>query len=132
MLKRMDRRQDGHAWTKTTTTTTNITDHNGQLSFRYVKCLEHLRCEKIACPHFKHCRNYNKKYEEGSTCEVLISCPITEVLWKYSVFYQIRKSIPSCLKLCPWKMFNITSKNLFMSQTWIYFGTHDHLVATGD
>ena len=48
-LEGMDRWRDGHAWTETATT--NITDPDGQLSFRYVKCLGHLRCQNILCPH---------------------------------------------------------------------------------
>ena len=39
MLEVMDRRRDGHAWTETAT---NISDLNGHLSFRYVKCLGRL------------------------------------------------------------------------------------------
>ena len=60
MLEGMDRRRDGHAWTETATT--NITDPDGQLSFRYVKCLEHLRCQNISCPQLERCGDYNEKY----------------------------------------------------------------------
>ena len=45
MLEGMDRRRDGHAWTEMATT--NITDPDGELSFRYVKCLGHLCCQNI-------------------------------------------------------------------------------------
>ena len=51
MLEGMDQRQDGHAWTEIATT--NISDPDGQLSFRYVKCLGHLRCENLSCPHLE-------------------------------------------------------------------------------
>ena len=57
MLEGMDRRCDGHAWT----TTTNISDPNGQLSFRYVKCLGHLRCPNVSCPHLERCGEINEK-----------------------------------------------------------------------
>ena len=60
MLEGMDRRRDGHAWTETTTT--NITDPDGQLIFRYVKCFGHLRCDNIGCPHLERCGEYNEKY----------------------------------------------------------------------
>ena len=70
MLKGMDRRCDDHAWTETATT--NISDPNGQLSFRYVKCLRHLRCQNNYCPHLERCDEYNEKYWEGSTLEVFI------------------------------------------------------------
>ena len=60
MLEGMDRRQDGHAWTETTTT--NISDPDGQLSFKYVKCLGHLCYENMSCPHLEQCGKYNKMY----------------------------------------------------------------------
>ena len=60
MLEGMDQRRDGHAWTETTTT--NISDPDEELSFRYVKCLGHLRCENLSCPHLERCGEYNKMY----------------------------------------------------------------------
>ena len=60
MLEGMDRRRDGHSWTEKATT--NITNPDGQLSFRYVKCLGHLRCQNISCPYLERCGEYNKKY----------------------------------------------------------------------
>ena len=113
MLEGMDRRRDGHAWTETATT--NITDPDGQLSFRYVKCLGHLRCQNISCPQLERCGDYNEKYWEGSSPDVLIPSPICEVPRKYSVLCRICKSTPTCLKLCPCKMYYITSKNPEMS-----------------
>ena len=130
MLEGMDRRRDGHAWIETATT--NITDPDGQLSFRYVKCLGHLRCNNIGCPHLERCGEYNEKYWEGSTPDLLIPGPVTEVPQKCTILCRICKSIPSCLKLCPCKMFYITSKNPLMSRACVHFGSHDHSVATGD
>ena len=130
ILEGMDRRRDGHVWTETATT--NITDPDGQLSFRYVKCLGHLHCQNISCPHLERCGDYNEKYGEGSSPDVLILGPILEVPRKCSVLYRICKSTPTCLKLCPYKMYYITSKNPQMSRACVHFGIHEHLVATGD
>ena len=130
MLEGMDQRRDGHSWTETATT--NITDPDGQLSFRYVKCLGHLRCDNIGCSNFERCGEYNEKYWEGSTPDLLILGPITEVPRKCTILCRICTSTPSCLKLCSCKMFYITSKNPLMSRTCVHFGSHDHLVATRD
>ena len=70
MLEGMDRRRDGHAWTETATT--NISDPDEQLSFRYVKCFGHLRCENMSCPHLERCGEYNEVYWEKSTPKVLV------------------------------------------------------------
>ena len=130
MLEGMDRQRDGHAWTETPTM--NITDPDGQLSFRYVKCLGHLRCQNISCPHLERCGDYNEKYWEGSSPDVLIPGPISEVPRKCSVLCRICKSTPNCLKLCPCKMYYIKSKNPEMSRACVHFGTHEHPVATRD
>ena len=80
MLEGMDRRRDGHAWTETATT--NICDSDGQLSFCFVKCFGHLWCNNESCPHLERCGEYNEKYWEGSTPEVLILGPTIEYPWK--------------------------------------------------
>ena len=108
MLEGMDRRRDGHAWTETATT--NISDPDGQLSFRYVKCLGHLRCENLSCPHLERCGEYNEMYWEGSTPEVLIPGPTTVIPPRCIVLCRICKSTSSCLRLCACKMFYITSR----------------------
>ena len=41
-LDGMDQKFDRHAWTETATS--NIFDPSKKLSFKYVKCMEHLRC----------------------------------------------------------------------------------------
>ena len=108
MLEGMDRRRDGHAWTETATT--NISDPDGQLSFRYVKCLGHLRCENLSCPHLEWCGEYNEMYWEGSTPEVLVLGSTTMIPPRCTILCRICKSTPSCLRLCACKMFYITSR----------------------
>ena len=130
MLEGMDRRRDGHAWTETATT--NISDPNGQLSFRYVKCLGHLRCPNVSCPHLERCREINEKYWEGSTPRVLIPSRATDTPQRCTLLCRICKSTPVCLKLCPCKMFYITSKDPRMSRACVHLGTHEHPVATGE
>jgi hypothetical protein len=56
----MDRKSDGHAWTETQTT--NLSDHRGELSFKFVKCLGHLRCLNPNCLHLKRTNDYNDLY----------------------------------------------------------------------
>ena len=130
MLEGMDKRRDGYAWTETATT--NIIDPDGQLSFRYMKCLGHLRCQNILCPHLEQCGDYNEKYWEGSSSDVLIPGPFCEVSRKSSVLGRICKSTPTCLKLCFYKMYYTTSKNPEMSRTCVHFRTHEHPIATRD
>ena len=80
----------------------------------------------------ERCGEYNEKYWEGSTPDLLISGPVTKVPRKCTILCRICKLTPSCLKLCPCKMFYITSKKPLMSKACVHFGSHDHLVAIGD
>ena len=59
-LDGMDRRFDRHVWTETATS--NISDPSGKLSFKYVKCMEHLRCNNPECCRLKECKDYNELY----------------------------------------------------------------------
>ena len=129
MLDGMDRQHDGHAWIETTTT--NLSDPDGQLSFKYVKCLSHLRSGKLFCPHLERIRDYNEKYWEGSTPEVLVPGSIMEVPQKCTLVCDFCKVTP-CLKLCSCKMFYITPKDLLMFRACVHIGTHDHPIANGD
>jgi hypothetical protein len=56
----MDRSCDGHAWTETQTT--NLSDPRSQLTFRYVKCMGHLRCMSSDCPHKSRTKAPNDLY----------------------------------------------------------------------
>ena len=130
MLEDMDRRRDGHAWTETATT--NISDPNGQLSFRYVKCLGHLRCPNDFCPYLERCSEYNEKYWEGSTPEVLILGQAIDTPRRCTLLCRICKSTSICLKLCLYKMFYITSKDPHISCACVHLGIHKHPIATGE
>ena len=59
-LDGMDRKRDGHVWTETTTT--NICDPSGILTFKYVKCMGHLRCTNPYCRYIGETSNYNELY----------------------------------------------------------------------
>ena len=68
-LDGMDQKFDGHTWTKTATT--NIVDPSRLLSFKYVKCMRHLRCYNPKCRHILEVGEYNDLYWAGSSPEVL-------------------------------------------------------------
>jgi hypothetical protein len=72
-LDGMDRKFDGHAWTKTQTT--NISCSKSDLLFKYVKCMGHLRCMNEECSHFLRSGEHNDLYWDGSFSEVLVPRP---------------------------------------------------------
>ena len=128
-LDDMDRRFDGHAWTETATT--NIVDPSRLLSFKYVKCMGHLRCSNPDCRHIKEMGDYNEMYWSGSSPDVLTPGPSSKPSPKCKLVCKHCRRTPSCLVLCPCRMFYIVSKDPLMSKACIHIGTHGHLVAKG-
>ena len=59
-LDRMDWKQDGHVWMETATT--NISDPSGVLTFKYVKCMDHLRCTNLDCCCIGESNNFNELF----------------------------------------------------------------------
>jgi hypothetical protein len=114
------------------TQTTNPSDHRGELSFKFVKCLGHLRCLNPNFPHLKKTNDYNDLYLEGSIPHVLTPGLNPPSPSKCSVVCRLCKSTPSCLKLCSYKMHYIVSKNPNMTRAAVHLGTHDHPVVDGD
>ena len=129
-LDGMDRRFDRHVWTETATS--NISDPSGKLSFMYVKCMGHLRCNNLECRRLKECKDYNELYWTGSSAEVMTPDIRTVPLKRCNLLCKFCKVTPSCLALCPCKMYYIVSKDPQMSRACIHFGTHEHPVAKGN
>ena len=128
-LNGMDRRFNGHAWTKTATT--NIVDPNRLLSFKYVKCMGHLRCSNSNYRHIKEIGDYNEMYWVGLSHDVLTPGPLSKPSPKCKLVCKHYRRTPSCLVLCPCRMFYIVSKDPLMSRACVHIGTHGHPVAKG-
>jgi hypothetical protein len=99
-LDGMDRRYDGHAWTETMTT--NLSLAKPDISFKYVKCLGHLCCLN---------KEHNDLYWDGNTPELIVPRPDPPALSKCTLVCRYCKTLPSCLKLCPCKMFYVVPKD---------------------
>jgi hypothetical protein len=129
-LDGMDRKFDGHAWTEMQTT--NLSGSKSDLSFKYVKCMGHLRCMNEECAHFLRSGKYNDLYWDGSSSEVLVPGPDPSVPSKCTLVCRYYKTLPTCHRLCPCRMFYVVPKNLSMTRAAVHIGTHVHPVANGD
>jgi hypothetical protein len=103
-----------------------------QLSFKFVKCLGHLRCLNPDCPHLTRTKNHNDLYWEGSSPQVLILGRDCSTPSKCTIVYHLCKATPVCFKLCLCKMFYIVSKDPNMSRAAMHFGAHGHPMADGE
>ena len=128
-LDGMDRKFDGHAWTKTATK--NIVDPSRLLSFKYVKCMGHLHCYNPKCRHISEVGEYNDLYWAGSSPEVLTHGQSTKPSRRCKLVCKLCKTTPLCLVLCPCRMYYVVSKDPLMTRACIHIGTHNHLVAKG-
>ena len=120
----MDWGFDGHAWTEMAMT--NIVDPNGLLSFKYVKCMEHLQCSNLQCRHISKVENYNEMYWARSSSDVLTLGHSSKPSQKCKFVRKHCRSTPSYLVLYPCRMYYIVSKDLLMSWACIHIGTQDH------
>ena len=129
-LDGMDRKRDGHVWTETTTT--NISDPSGILTFKYVKCMGHLRCLNPYCRCVCETGDCNELYWSGSCLDILTPGLNLEGVGKCKLVCKYCKVIPSYLAVCHCKLFYAVSKDPNISRTCIHIGTHKHPIAKGD
>jgi hypothetical protein len=127
-LDGMDCTFDGHAWTETT----NLSSSKSNLSFKYVKCMGHLRCMNEECAHFLRSGEHNDLYWDGSSSKVLVPGPDPSIPSKCTLVCRYYKTPPTCFRLCPCMMFYVIPKNLSMTCAAVHIGTHVHPVADGD
>lgn len=125
----MDKRYDGHAWTRTITS--NI-QNDLDLTFRTSSCLGHLRCENVKC-------NYLIRQHR--------TCPVNETEWDgvsdkpfdigsvppagSTVVCKSCNIPPTCLALCPAKIYYVSAK-VDMTRACVHLGSHAHPVKSGD
>ena len=129
-LDGMDRKHDGHVWTETATA--NISDPSGILTFKYVKCMGHLRCLNPDCRCVCETGDCNEFYWSGSSPDILTLGSNLEGVGKCKLVCKYCKVTPSCLAVCHCKLFYAVSKDPNMSRACIHIGTHKHPVAKGD
>ena len=97
-LDGMDRKRNGHVWTETTMT--NIFDPSGTLSFKYVKCFGHLRCDNIDCRCLMENGLVNELYWSGSLLDVIPPGQSPILSKKFKIVCKFCKLAPSCIATC--------------------------------
>lgn len=128
LLRGMDKRYDGHAWTRTITS--NIKNDLG-LTFRMSTCLGHLRCNNAACDYITRVNRISIANEtEWDGCsrspfEVGGDPPEGS-----TVVCKICKSPPSCIRTCPGMIYYVIAKD-HMTRACVHVGSHSHPVKIG-
>ena len=125
----MDKRHDGHVWSKTVTT--NITNSQG-FTFKTSSCLGHLRCTNSSYNFLRRSHRVeavNEMEWEGvspSIMDVGDAHPQGSTL-----LCNICKCPPSCIATCPAKMYYVLGKQS-STRAFVHLGTHSHPVKDGE
>ena len=125
----MDKRHDGHVWSKTVTT--NITNSQG-FTFKTSYCLGHLQCTNSSCDFLRRSHRLkavNKMEWEGvspSIMDVGDAHPRGSTL-----LCTICKHPPSCIATCPAKVYYVVGKQS-STRAFVHLGTHCHPVKDGE
>lgn len=128
LLHGMDRRYDGHAWTRTITS--NIKNNMG-LTFRSSACLGHLRCMNVECDYITRVHRTSTANEvqwdgiSAFTFDVGSDPPKGS-----TVVCKICKIPPLCLATCSAKIYYVLAKD-HMTRACIHLGSHLHPVKIG-
>lgn len=125
----MDKRYDGHAWTRTITS--NIMNDVG-LSFRTSSCLGHLRCDNVDCDFFTRAHRTTPVNE--TEWEGIADKPFdirSDIPSGSTVVCKVCKVPPVCLTTCPAKIYYVVATER-MTRACVHLGVHNHLVKVGD
>jgi hypothetical protein len=125
----MDKRHDGHAWTKTVTS--NIKS-DMSLMFRTSTCMGHLCCEDQDCEYTSRIHRISPVNEwewDGFTVTII---PVGQLTPAGSSFvYKICKVPPICIATCAARIYYVLGA-ANMTRAYMHLGVHEHPVKVGE
>jgi hypothetical protein len=129
MMHGMDKRHDGHAWTKTLTS--NIKS-DMSLTFRTSTCIGHLRCENQDCEYTSCIHRtslVNEREWDGFTVTTILVGQPTPA-WS-TLVCKICKVPPICVATCAARIYYVyVAAN--MTRACLHLGVHEHPVKVGE
>src|SRR5579875_2017681 len=125
----MDKRHDGHAWTKTKTS--NIKS-DVKLTFRRATCLGHLRCENRKCEYTTRVHRTSqineREWDGFAHNPILAGQPAPD---GSTLVCKICKVPPVCVAICAASVYYVFGEDN-MTRAFLHQGVHDHPVKVGD
>jgi hypothetical protein len=124
----MDKRHDGHAWTKTVTS--NIKSDTS-LSFRTSTCIGHLRCENQDCEYTSRIHRTSPVNEREWVGLTMTTIPIGQPAPPgSSLVCKICKVPPICVATCSARIYYVSGA-ANMTRACLQLGVHEHPVKVG-
>ena len=129
MMHGMDKRHDGHAWTKTVTS--NIKS-DVSLTFRNSTCIGHLRCENQKCEYTTHIHRTSLVNEREWNGFTVTTFPIGQPAPAGSTLVcKICKVPPICVAACAARVYYVFGA-AHITRACLHLGVHNHLVKVGE
>jgi hypothetical protein len=129
MMHGMDKRHDGHAWTKSVTS--NIKS-DVRLTFRKSTCIGHLRCENRECEYTTHIHRTSEVNEREWDGFTVSAIPIGQPAPAESTLVcKICKVLPICVATCTARVYYVYG-DATMTRAYLHLGIHDHPVKVGE
>jgi hypothetical protein len=129
MMHGMDKRHDGHAWTKTVTS--NIKS-DMSLTFRTSICIGHLRCENQDCEYTSRIHRTSavneRKWNGFTVTTILVGQPAPA---ESSLVCKICKVPPVCIATCAARIYYVYG-TANMTRACLHLGVHEHPVKVGE
>jgi hypothetical protein len=129
MMHGMDKRNDGHAWTKTVTS--NIKSDTS-LTFRTSTCIGHLRCENQDCKYTSRIHRTSPVNEREWDGFTMTTIPVGQPApARSSLVYKICKVPPICITTCAARIYYVFGA-ANMTCAYLHLGIHEHPVKVGE
>jgi hypothetical protein len=129
MMHGMDKRHDGHAWTKTLTS--NIKS-DMSLTFRTSTCIGHLRCENQDCEYTSHIHRTSKVNEREWDGFTVTTIPVGQPAPAGSTLVcKICKVPPIYFATCAARIYYVYGA-ANMTRACLHLGVHEQTVKVGE
>jgi hypothetical protein len=129
MMHGMDKRHDGHAWTKTVTS--NIKS-DMSLTFRTSTCIGHLRCENQDCEYTSRIHRTSPVNEREWDGFTVTTIPVGQPIPAGSTLVcKICKVPPICFATCATRIYYVYGA-ANMTRACQHLGVHEHPVKVGE
>jgi hypothetical protein len=129
MMHGMDKRHDGHAWTKTVTS--NIKS-DMSLTFRTSTCIGHLHCENQDCEYTSRIHRTSPVNEREWDGFIVTTIPVGQPAPTWSTLVcKICKVPPICFATCAARIYYVYGA-ANMTRACLHLGVHEHPVKVGE
>jgi hypothetical protein len=124
----MDKRHDGHVWTRTYTF--HIKNDMG-LTFRSTSYIGHLRCDNQDCKYLSHVHHTSlvneMEWDGFTTTSFQVGCQPPS---QSSIICKICKTPSACVATCEVRIYYVSGRD-HMTRASVYLGVHEHPVKNG-